>query len=370
MTGVITPNPRVETKVSRCPTARTLLAAGWLAVSGLTLSAQEGSLGWFTDHTDIGAPRRAGTVVHDAAAGTYTIGGGGANMWFRTDSFHFVWRKVEGDMALTADLTFPGTGGNAHRKGVIMIRQTLAPDSAYADAALHGDGLTSLQFREAAGEVTHEVQAVAKAPKRLRLEKSGDYVYLSLAGDDGVLQPTGNSTRLALQGPYYIGLGVCAHDEQAFETVVFSNVAVGPSTVAATAGRSTLEYVKVPSGDRVCVHASNHLITSADWSAGGTLTFTQDAKTFRVSALGGPVEPAGTIAAPLPPAGVSPDGNWTATLEHQGEEAVLTLRPAAGGDARVLMRLPDQGRAPRTISWSPDSTKIAYIRHQPAPAAK
>lgn len=370
MRGVITPNPRAGTKVSRCPMARTLLATGWLAVSSFTLSASEGSLGLFTDHTDIGAPRRAGTVVHDAATGTCTIGGGGANMWFRTDSFHFVWKMVEGDTALTADLTFPGTGGNAHRKGVIMIRQTLAPDSAYADVALHGDGLTSLQYREAAGEVTHEVQAVVKAPKRLRLEKSGDYVYLSLAGDDGVLQPTGNSTRLALRKPYYIGLGVCAHDEKAFETVVFSNVVLGQPSATVATGRNSLEYIKIPSGDRVCVHASHQLITSADWSAGGTLTFTQDAQAFRVSALGGPVEPAGTLVTPLQPAGASPDGKWTATLEHQGEDAVLTLRPAAGGDARVLMRLPDQGRAPLTISWSPDSTKIAYIRSLPAPAAK
>ena len=38
-----------------------------------------------------------------------------------------------------------------------MIRQSLDPDSAYADAALHGDGLTSLQFRPTAGGETLEV---------------------------------------------------------------------------------------------------------------------------------------------------------------------------------------------------------------------
>ncbi len=37
-------------------------------------------------------------------------------------------------------------------------------DSAYVDAALHGDGLTSLQFREARGAATHEVQANVSAP--------------------------------------------------------------------------------------------------------------------------------------------------------------------------------------------------------------
>lgn len=370
MSGVSTPHACAETKVARCPIARTLLATGWLAVSSFTLSAHEGSPGLFTDHTDIGAPKHAGTVAHDAVAGTYTVTGGGANMWFRQDSFHYVWKKVDGDLALEADLAFQGTGGDAHRKGILMVRQSLATAAAYADVAVHGDGLTSLQFRETGGDITHEVQATLKGPQRVRLEKVGDYVYLSLAGGDGRLKPNGSSARVPLKAPYYIGIGVCAHNDEVAETVVFSKVAFTVPATEVTAMRSSLEYVKIPSGDRVCVHASHQLITSADWSAGGTLTFTEDARTFRVSALGGPVEPAGTIAPPLQPAGASPDGKWTATLEHQGEEAVLTLRPAAGGDARVLMRLPDQGRAPLTISWSPDSTKIAYIRHQPAPAAK
>ena len=40
-----------------------------------------------------------------------------------------------------------------------MIRQGLEADAAYVDAAVHGDGLTSLQFRDAKGGQTHEVQA-------------------------------------------------------------------------------------------------------------------------------------------------------------------------------------------------------------------
>lgn len=365
MKAVITPQPRAGAQALRFTLVRMLLG-----LAAAPLAAHAGSLGLFTDHTDIGAPRHAGTVAHDAAAGTYTVTGGGANMWFRQDSFHFVWKKVDGDLALEADLAFQGTGGDPHRKGILMVRQSLDADAAYADVAVHGDGLTSLQFRETGGDITHEVQATRKGPKRVRLEKVGDYVFMSLAGGDGRVKPNGSSARVPLKAPYYVGIGVCAHNDAVAETVVFSKVAFTAPAAEVTAVRSALEYVKVPSGDRVCVLTSPLLITSADWSAGGTLTFTQEAHTFRVSALGGPVEPAGPSATPLPPAGTSPDGTWAAAFEHQGEEAVLTLRPAAGGDARVLMRLPDQGRAPRTISWSPDSTKIAYIRSLPAPAAK
>ena len=54
-------------------------------------------------------------------------------------------------MALAADISFPEPGGNPHRKAVLMIRQSLDAGSVYADVALHGVGLTSLQYRDAQG---------------------------------------------------------------------------------------------------------------------------------------------------------------------------------------------------------------------------
>ena len=329
-------------------------------------AADGAGLGLFASHTDVGSPKQAGTVTYDAAAGTYTIGGAGLNMWFKTDSFHYVWEKIEGDIALAADIAFVGTGGNAHRKGVLMIRQALDQDSAYADVALHGDGLTSLQFRETAGDVTHEVQTAVKAPKRLRLEKIGDYVYMSLAGVDGVLQPSGCSTRLPFKGPFYIGLGVCAHDDNAFETAVFSNVVLGPPSAGATAVRSSVEYVKVPSGDRVCVFPGSGRINSVEWTKDDGWRFMQDSTVFSIPAIDGSRKPVPATAVPPPPNGPSPDGKWTAAFAHQGGDAVLTLRATADGEVRELMRIHDQADAPVAIAWSPDSTKIAYVRYQPA----
>lgn len=375
MSSVSTPNPRTETRDSRFPMARTLLATGWLAVSALTLSAHEGGLGLFTDHTDIGAPKQEGKVSHDALAGTYTIGGGGANMWFRKDSFHYVWKKMDGDIALEADLAFPGTGGDPHRKGILMIRQALDSDAAYADVAVHGDGLTSLQFRETGGDITHEVQSSLKAPKRVRLEKVGDHVYMSLAGADGVVKPSGSSARVALTAPFYIGLGVCSHNDAVAETVVFSKVAFGAPTAEVTAVRSSLEYVKIPSGDRVCVYPSLQELAAPAWQPDGSLHYAMAHRSYQI-------RPEANATPQLLSAGrgreavsTSPDGKWKADFKRDDAAGVpgtvvLTLRPAAGGEARELMRLPDQQRSLMEISWSADSTKIAYVRDQPAPAAK
>src|SRR5689334_8111065 len=122
------------------------------------------SIGIFENHTDVGTVLHPGSVEFDPARGSYTVAGSGENMWCTQDAFHYVWKKAAGDLSLTADVSFLGTGKEPHRKACLVIRQSLDADSAYVDAALHGDGLTSLQFREARGATTHEVQANVTAP--------------------------------------------------------------------------------------------------------------------------------------------------------------------------------------------------------------
>ena len=140
------------------------------------------SLGIFENQADIGAVLHPGKAEFDAATRTYTVSGSGDNMWGTKDAFHYVWKKAAGNCSLAADLSFVGAGKEAHRKACLVIRQGLDADAAYVDAALHGDGLTSLQFREAHGAATHEVQANLSAPARVLLEKRGNYVRLYLAG--------------------------------------------------------------------------------------------------------------------------------------------------------------------------------------------
>ena len=156
-----------------------------IAVVRVRAQSPGASPGLFPEHRDIGTVLHAGSTDYDAAKDTYTLAGSGENMWFTADAFQFAWKKVSGDVTLTADISFLGTGGNPHRKAVLMIRQSLDADSPYADVALHGVGLTSLQFREEKGATTHEVQANISAPKRLRIEKRGDYFHMLLGDGEG-----------------------------------------------------------------------------------------------------------------------------------------------------------------------------------------
>ena len=113
--------------------------------------AQGSAVGIFEGHGDVGAVLQAGTSEYDSVKHSYALTGSGENMWSNSDNFQFAWKKWAVDGSLTVDVAFVARGGNAHRKAVLMIRQSLDADSVYVDVALHGDGLTSLQYREAKG---------------------------------------------------------------------------------------------------------------------------------------------------------------------------------------------------------------------------
>jgi TolB protein len=323
---------------------------------------QSATLGIFETQGDIGATRHAGSAEFDAAHRAYTVAGGGENMWFTNDAFHFVWKKISGDVTLAADVSFLGTGGNAHRKACLLIRQSLEPESAYADAALHGDGLTSLQYREARNARTYEIQANISAPKRLRIEKRGNYVSMSIAGKGEPLRPAGGSFRLPLEHPFYVGLGVCAHDNNTLEKAVFSDVDLIPGEAAGSLRQlvSTLETVPIASKDRRAIYTTTNLIEAPNWSRdGGSLIFNSKGRIYRIPATGGVARVIDTAFAMRcnNDHGLSPDGS-TLVISDQSQErrSIIYTVPLTGGTPQRITALGSS----YWHGWSPDGKTLAY----------
>ena len=204
-----------------------VLTASCFALVAMLVAANQGAiaakLGIFEHHSDIGITPLKGKVHYDPADERYTVTGGGANMWLKTDAFHFVYKKMSGDLSLTADVQFVGEGVEQHRKAALIIRQSLTPDSAYADVAVHGDGLTSLQYRTSAGETTQEMRSDVKAPARIRILRQGDQFTIAAGAVGEELKPTGPVT-IVLKDPVYVGLAVCSHNANVTETAIFSKV--------------------------------------------------------------------------------------------------------------------------------------------------
>lgn len=339
----------------------TFLASFTLALASAQSNPE--AVGIFEGHADVGRVLHEGSVHLDSTKEIYTVTGSGENMWFGTDEFHFAWRKMSGDVSISSDISFVGDKGDGHRKAVLMIRQTLDESSPFVAIARHGDGLTSLQFRDASGANTHEVQSNISAPLRLRLEKRGDVFYAFVSGPDGVLHPAGASTKLALKGPFYLGIGVCAHNKDDQQTAIFSKVRV--SQLSSQSGSnpvlySTIEIVPVASGDRRVAYVAPLHFEAPNWSRNGAyLVFNQEGGIYQLT-LGSDKPkriPTGALTKCNNDHGVSPDGATIAVSDSSqiGKSLVYTLPIAGGTPRQITTNGPSYWHG-----WSPDGSTLAF----------
>jgi len=321
------------------------------------------NLGIFEENGDIGIVKYAGSVDFDPYRSTYTISGCGTNMWLNNDELHYVWKKMSGDVSIAADIEWIGKGVDPHRKACLIIRQSLDPRSAYADAVVHGDGLTSIQYREVAGDITREVQSNISAPKRVRIEKEGDYLSMSVAFGDGGLQSSGGTFKLPFTEPFYIGLGICSHNKDTIETAIFSNVLIEilaqkPDSLKEI--ESTLETIPIASFDRRVVYHTKSHIEAPNWSPDGkTLIYNSGGLLYKISVEGGEPKaiPTGFAKRINNDHGISPDGT----------QLVISDQTETGSS--IIYSLPINGGIPQKITslspsywhgWSPDGKTLAY----------
>ena len=345
-----------------------LLASFLFALSASNIvraQSAPASLGVLEDHSDVGITLHAGSAHYDSAQHAYILTGSGKNMWFTSDAFQFAWKQVSGDMALTADVAFPQKGGNQHRKAVLMIRQTLDADSPYVDVALHGDGLTSLQYRDAKGATTREIQSNISAPQRLRIEKRGDFIYVFVAAAAGEpLRPTGASIKLPLEGSFYVGIGVCSHDKDVVERAVFTNVdlTTGANSAGTPVLYSTLETVAIESTDRRVVYTDGSHFEAPNWTRdGSSFLFNREGRILRLPVDGG--EPAtvdtGAAIHCNNDHGISPDSQWLAISDSSqpDHKSSVYIVPFLGGVARRITK----DSPSYWHGWSPDGKTLAFV---------
>jgi len=345
-----------------------------LAIGCLAAICGAGNLGPFESNTDVGITPQKGKVEFDGAS-EYKVTGGGDNMWAATDAFHYVWKKVSGDIALTADVHFIGTGAVAHRKAALMIRQTLDPDSAYADVALHGDGLTSLQYRLTAAAQTLETKQEAKsdltAPVHIRIERRGDRFTMLAGKTGGQLTTTGPAT-VALHDPVYIGLAVYSHDANVLETAVFSNVnlqTLPPARPPQPRYSSQIAIFDIRDKSTRTLYQADTVWEAPNWSPDGKYLLTNSGgRLYRIL-----VDGAGNAT----PEAVSIDTSLRLNNDHapspDGKQIAFSASSATSRGSQVYLANADGSNVRLMVSetpsyfhgWSPDGKYLAYVHQHP-----
>ncbi len=326
----------------------------------------ERPLALFDGHGDIGPVKTAGTAVEDPDGGVLAVSGSGANMWFGSDEGHFVWKKLRGDFIVAARAAFVGPGVEAHRKLGWMARSAMDTGSPHASAVVHGDGLTSLQFRRSAGADTEERQLALTGADQIQLERRGGTLIMSAArfGEPCVSESV---TDLALGDEVLVGLFVCSHNADVMETARFTNVRV---TVPAPPDfvpyqdylGGAIEILEVDTGRRTTVFRSDRPIQAPNWTADGRfLLYNVDGRIDRLELATGRVAALDT--------GFATANNNDHVLSFDGKRLGISHHGSDDGGESVVYTLPSKGGAPTRVTakapsylhgWSPDGRCLVF----------
>jgi hypothetical protein len=330
-----------------------------------------GPLGDFAGHADIGRPKLTGAALWNAASQEYTLSAGGVNMWGPRDEFHLAWRKLEGDFILQARVEFIGAGVDPHRKAGLIVRSSLDDDAPYVDGALHGDGLTSLQFRRAKAAKTEQIATELKGADVVQLERRGDTYVMSVArfGEPFVTQEIAD---VKLGRSVYAGLFLCSHNGDVVETAIFRNVRViRPAKADFVPYRdyigSRLELLDVHSGSRQSIYQSAQPFEAPNWTPdGAALIYNTSGRTeargrlhrFDVKTRRSTLIDTGFAIRNNNDHVLSFDGTMLGISDQStdaNQSTIFTL-PASGGTPKRITPL-----TPSYLhSWSPDGKFLLY----------
>lgn len=161
-----------------------------------------------------------------ASGGTYTIVGGGADIWGTSDQFRYTYKSLSGDGYIIAKvLSIQNTDPWA--KSGVMIRESMAVGSKHVDCLVTSGSGISFQLRAATnGTTTSTVVAALAAPYWVKLQRTGN-VFSAFRSADGITwTQIGTNTTVTMAANVYIGLAVTSHLSGTLCTSTLSNINV------------------------------------------------------------------------------------------------------------------------------------------------
>jgi hypothetical protein len=182
---------------------------------------------------DVGAASPPGG--QSLQGGTWSVQGGGGDIWGTADAFRYVWQSLPADGIVTALVTSE-TPTDPWAKGGLMARASTDPGAPYyAIFATPGNGVV-VQWRATQGASTSQVAITGSAPVFLQLTRAGT-TFSAATSSDGVTWtpvPGASMSVTGLSGTLLSGLAVASHNPVQVSTVVYNDVATPPATPTVT----------------------------------------------------------------------------------------------------------------------------------------
>lgn len=218
--------------------------------------------GWVAQ--GVGSPGSGGNAA--VSGGTWTVGGGGADIWGVADQFQFVSRILRGDGSVVARVNTVGNTSGWAKSGV-MLRGDAGAGAAFADVVVTPSNSVVFQWRSSAGVSAQTVAAggVVAAPAWVRVTRSGGSVSGSFSYDGANWVQIGERQTVALEASALAGLAVSAGNNAALSTSTFTNVGVVPAGWAdADIGAPSLAGSAAFDGVALTVAGSGEIYNTSD----------------------------------------------------------------------------------------------------------
>jgi hypothetical protein len=181
--------------------------------------------GWSSQ--DIGSVSAGGESCFDTSTGTFAMRGSGADIWNSSDEFHFAYRELTGNGAVTVQVSELQDVDRWTKSGV-MIRASLSPTSAHASMFVSPSMGVAFQRRVTAGGASTHTGASGAPPHWLRLVREGN-VFTGYTSEDGSgWTPVGSDT-IVMSPTVLVGIPLTSHSDGAVADVKVENVTVTTS---------------------------------------------------------------------------------------------------------------------------------------------
>ena len=340
-------------------------------------------VGIFDDHADIGNPKLKGDASYDEKTQTYNLAGGGYNIWFNRDEFHFIYKKISGDFILTADFDFTGdtVGAAGHRKIGWMIRESTDEGAASINSCKHIDGLIVLQWRPYRGmfmrDPEDELFFSKKGGQTVQLQRIGKLVTMKIAHPGEPLQLVGSHVMDDMKDDVLAGIYILSHDSNAMAHAKVWNVRIdkpvmhpytsNPHVVSSESDDvlgSRLEIISIADGSRKVIHESPGRFEAPNWMPDGKkLLFNEGGSLYTIPVSGGTPEKLNT--------GEVANNNNDHVISFNGKMlAISSHRDSLNGGGSTVYTLPLTGGTPRLITketpsylhgWNPNGKEVVIV---------
>jgi glucose/arabinose dehydrogenase len=175
---------------------------------------------------DVGAVGVAGSATY--GAGEFQVTGSGTNIAGTADAFHYVYQAMSGDGEIVARITGVQNVTN-NSKGGIMVRESLAANSANVAMVITGGNRFQFQVRASTGGTTSIWSGNQTPPHWVRLVRSGNTftAYRSSNGLNWTLYGASPVT-VPMGSNVYVGLVMTSNSNSVSGTATLDGVTATP----------------------------------------------------------------------------------------------------------------------------------------------